>query len=140
MTRSLDRVHIERLLAEIVHDIPQIQWIALVNGNGDLIGSFPSRPGVGGDKISTMSVAMSSLGERIAAELQNGRLQYTVIAGVDAISVMIALDAKYLLAIGLKKDTSIEEFLRRMEEVNIPILMKMLRTESVSKLSGISPY
>ncbi|MCG2787998.1 MAG: hypothetical protein L6461_23165 [Anaerolineae bacterium] len=76
-----DRAHLERLLAEVALDIPQIEWIALVKSNGMFIGSFPSKPGVETDRISAMSAAMYSLGERIASELNNGNMQYTFAFG-----------------------------------------------------------
>jgi predicted regulator of Ras-like GTPase activity (Roadblock/LC7/MglB family) len=104
-----DRAHLERLLTEVVLDTPQIEWIALVKSSGVFIGSFPSKPEVKTDKISTMSAVMFSLGERIASdELGNGNMQYTLISGTHGISVMIELSPKYLLAIGIcdhQKDT-----------------------------------
>jgi predicted regulator of Ras-like GTPase activity (Roadblock/LC7/MglB family) len=65
-----------------------------VKSNGVFLGSFPSKPGVGTDRISAMSAAMSSLGERIASELRNGNMQYTLIAGTNGISLTIELNPK----------------------------------------------
>jgi predicted regulator of Ras-like GTPase activity (Roadblock/LC7/MglB family) len=132
-----DCAYLERLLAEVALDIPQIEWIALVKSNGVFIGSFPSKPGVETDRISAMSAAMSSLGERIASELNNGNMQYTLIGGTNGISVMIELSPKYLLAIGLKKNVSIEESLCRLQETSIPLLMKTLKVEGILQLSGV---
>ncbi len=134
-----DRTSLERLLAEIALDTPQVQWLALVKANGILLASFPSKPGSEADRITAMSAAMSSLGERIASELGNGNLQYTLIAGAREITAMIELSSKYLLTIGLKKDISIEELLSRMQEANIPILIRALHIEGILRLSGIQP-
>src|SRR5512138_717494 len=134
-----DRAYLERLLAEITRDMPQVEWMALVKADGTLIAAFPAKPRAEADRITAMSAAMSSLGERIASELNNGNLQYTLIAGISEITVMIELGSKYLLTIGLKKDVSIEEFLSRMQEANIPILTKALHIEAVLRLSGIQP-
>jgi predicted regulator of Ras-like GTPase activity (Roadblock/LC7/MglB family) len=67
-----DRTNLECLLADVALDIPQIEWIALVTSNGVFLGSFPSKLGIETDRIFAMSVAMFSLGERIASELRNG--------------------------------------------------------------------
>jgi predicted regulator of Ras-like GTPase activity (Roadblock/LC7/MglB family) len=133
-----DRTQLQRLLAEIALDTPRAEWVALVDANGIFIGSFPAKPRVETDCISAMSAAMSSLGERIAAELKSGEMQYTLIAGTNEITVMIELSKKYLLTIGLKKDVSIEEFLKRMQNTGIPLLMKALHIQVVIQLSGIS--
>ena len=132
-----DRTHLQRLIAEIALDTPQAEWIALVNANGLWIESFPAKSRVEAERISAMSAAMSSLGERIAAELKDGSLQYTLIAGTDEITVMIELSTKYLLTIGLKKDVSMDEFLKRMQDTNLPLLMKALHIEGTFRLSGI---
>ena len=134
-----DRAYLERLLAEIALDMPQVEWLALVKANGTLMATFPPKPSAEADRITAMSAAMSSLGERIASELNNGNLQYTLIAGTREITVMLELVTTYLLTIGLKKDVSIEEFLSRMQEANIPILTKVLHIEDVLRLSGIQP-
>jgi predicted regulator of Ras-like GTPase activity (Roadblock/LC7/MglB family) len=133
-----DRAQLQRLMAEIALDTPRAEWVALVKYDGIFIGSFPAKPGVETDCISAMSAAMSSLGTRIAGELKNGDMQYTLIAGTNGITVMIELSTKYLLAIGLKKDVSIEEFLKRMQNTGLPLLTKALHIEAVPQLSGIS--
>ncbi len=132
-----DAAHLERLLAEIALGMPQIEWVALVKSNGIFLSSFPSKPEMEADRISAMSAAMSSLGERIASELNDGNMQYTLIAGTDKISVTIELRPDYLLTIGLKGDVSLEGFLSQMQEVSIPSLMKVLHSESVPRLSGV---
>ncbi len=131
-----DPAHLERLLAEIALSMPQIEWVALVKSNGIFVSSFPSKPEMEADRVSAMSAAMSSLGERIASELNNGNMQYTLIAGMDKISVMIELRPDYLLTIELKGDVSLERFLSQMQEVNIPSLIKVLHSQSVPQLSG----
>ncbi|MBI5298667.1 MAG: roadblock/LC7 domain-containing protein [Chloroflexi bacterium] len=133
------RRDLERFLAEIALDMPQVEWLALVNMSGTLIASFPAKPRAEADRVTAMSAAMAALGERIASELNNGNLQYTLIAGTREITAMIELNSKYLLTVGLKKDVSIEELLSQMQETNLPALMKALHIEGILRLSGIQP-
>ncbi len=132
-----DQTHLERLLAEIALATPQVEWIALVKSSGIFISSFPSRPNVNTDTITAMGAAMSALGERIASELKNGELQYILIAGTSGISVTIELSPDCLLVIGLNKESSIEEFLSRLQETHLPLLTKNLHMEGIPRLSGI---
>lgn len=85
-----------------------------------------------------MSVAASSLGERIASELENGAMQYTLIAGAQGISVTIRISTQLLLTVGVKKDGSIEEALRYLQEKGIPNLMKTLNLVDSLQLPGPS--
>ncbi len=135
--RLPERAHLERLLAEMALEIPQIDWLALVKSNGIFVGSFPSKTALEADRISAMSAAMASLGERIASELKNGDLLYTLIAGKDGISVAIDLGSRYLVTAGLKRDISIEGFLSYMQETGIPLLMQALQVEGTVRFSGI---
>lgn len=101
------------------------------------IVSFPSKPEVEIDRISAMGAAMSALGERIASELKDGELQYISIAGTRGVSITIELSPECFLTIGLKKEASIEGFLRQMQETSLPLLMKALHIEGELRLSGI---
>jgi predicted regulator of Ras-like GTPase activity (Roadblock/LC7/MglB family) len=130
-----ERAQVERLLAEIARETPQINWIALIKSR--FVASFPSKPKVELDRISAMGAAMSALGERIASELEDGELQYILVAGTTGISVTIELDRECFLAIGLKKEVSIEEFLSQMQKTHLPPLLKILHMENNRQLSGV---
>lgn len=130
-----DRARWERLLAEIVRATPQIHWIALMKSR--FVASFPSKPKVERDRISAMGAAMSALGERIASALEDGELQYILVAGTDGISVTIELDRDCFLAIGLKKEVSIEEFLSQMQKTHLPPLLRILHRGNKIQLSGV---
>ncbi len=137
-TSSLtDQAQLEHLLAEIAIKMPQVDWIALVKSNGIFISSFPSKSEAEQDRISAMSAAMASLGERIASDLENGEIQYLLIAGVNGISVTIELGPRYLVTSRLKKEASLEEFLSQMQAIGIPLLTKTLQVGDIPRLSGI---
>lgn len=129
-----DWAHLERLLAEIVRETPQIDWIVLIKSDED-VSVVPAEMGT--DRISAMGAAMSALGERIASELKDGELQYILIAGTNEISMTIELSPDCLLVIGLDKDASIEKFLSRMQETSLPLLRNALHIEGTLQLSGI---
>ncbi len=136
-SKKSDLADLEHLLAEIALETPQIEWIALMESDGVFVSSFSPRSRVEKDRVSAMGAAMSALGERIAFELKDGELQYILVAGTSGISVTIQLSPDYLLVIGLNKQTSIEEFLKRMQETRLPLLLKIIHMEGVPRLSGI---
>ena len=132
-----DRAVLERTLAEIALAAPA-EWVALVKSNGLSLASFPSKLKIDDDRVSAMSAAMASLGERIATELGNGALQYTLIAGADEVTIMIALNPQYLLSLALKRDVSIETTLRHLQEIELPALMRVLYLNGAFQFSGVS--
>lgn len=81
------------------------------------------------DRVSAMSAAILSLGERIARELGDGDFQYNLIAGAEGQTLVLVLSQDYALAIGLNREISVNTVFERLRESILPLL-RTLRLEN----------
>ncbi|MBN1661161.1 MAG: hypothetical protein JXA93_22405 [Anaerolineae bacterium] len=120
--RDIPPADLERALARLCLEPVGAAWAALVTADGMVRGCFPSQGSIGRDRISAMSAAMSSLGERISRELSTGALGYTLIAGVEGATLMIALDDRHLLSLGLPRAHSLDAVFEGVRLSAVPLL------------------
>lgn len=118
---------VDRALAALVEKLPESYWGALVRNDGIMVSCFPSRLPVEEDRISAMSAAMLSLGERIAGELGIGDLGYSIIAGANGLQLVLVLDAEMVLALGLRRDVSVDSVLGKLRQLQTPLLELLKR-------------
>jgi hypothetical protein len=79
-------------------DTPDVEASALVSVDGLVIASsLPS--GVEEDRVSAMSAAMLSLGERIASELGRGLLSQVYVKGGNGYVVLTAVGTEAVLTV-----------------------------------------
>ena len=117
-----EKSQIERALAYIAAQLPEARWMAVVTCDGLLCGTLPSRSIIEQDRISAMSAAILSLGERIAGELQDGKLQYSLIAGAEGMTLVLVLSQDYVLTLGLNREISVHTVFERLRESITPLL------------------
>ncbi|MAU00092.1 MAG: roadblock/LC7 domain-containing protein [Candidatus Promineifilaceae bacterium] len=95
--RSRTEMMVDRL-KDLQAGTPDIEASAVVSVDGLIMASsLPA--GVDEDRISAMSAAMLSLGDRIASELQRGRLEQVHIRGTDGIIVLRAIGEDAVLTV-----------------------------------------
>ncbi|MDJ0753204.1 MAG: roadblock/LC7 domain-containing protein [Ardenticatenaceae bacterium] len=95
--RSRTEMMVDRL-RDLQAGTPDIEASAVVSVDGLIMASsLPS--GVDEDRISAMSAAMLSLGDRIAAELKRGTLDRVYISGSDGIIVLMAVGEEAVLTV-----------------------------------------
>ena len=95
--RSRTEQMVDRLL-DLQAGTPDIEASAVVSVDGLIMASsLPS--GVDEDRISAMSAAMLSLGDRIAAELRRGTLDRVYISGTLGIIVLMAVGEEAVLTV-----------------------------------------
>jgi predicted regulator of Ras-like GTPase activity (Roadblock/LC7/MglB family) len=92
----------------------------LVTSTGLARGSFPRQ--VVEDRISAMSAAIMSLGERICSELGSGDMRYAIIAGDKTMQLLIVLSEDYALELELRPNVSMDETLGAVWESVKPLL------------------
>lgn len=89
MTKNRNQLMVERM-RELQVSSPDIEASAVVSVDGLIIASaLPD--GVEEDRVSAMSAAMLSLGERIANELGRGSLEQVYIKGISGYVVLMAV-------------------------------------------------
>ncbi len=95
--RSRTEMMVDRL-RDLQAGTPDIEASAVVSVDGLIMASsLPA--GVDEDRISAMSAAMLSLGDRIASELQRGLLDQVYIKGSDGIIVLMAVGEEAVLTV-----------------------------------------
>jgi predicted regulator of Ras-like GTPase activity (Roadblock/LC7/MglB family) len=101
----------------------------VVTVDGLARGSFPQQAAE--DRISAMSAAMLSLGERICGELGSGEMRYVLIAGAKTLQLLIVLSEDYVLELELRPNVSVDAALNAVKESTGPLL-KVLRIETLT--------
>ncbi len=85
-------------LRELQAETQGVQASAVISIDGLIMASaLPA--GVDEDRISAMSAAMLSLGERISGELKRGKLQRILVEGADGIIVLSAIGEDAVLTV-----------------------------------------
>lgn len=95
--RSRTEMMVDRL-RDLQAGTPDVEASAVVSVDGLIMASsLPA--GVDEDRISAMSAAMLSLGDRIAMELSRGNLEQVYIKGSDGIIVLMAVGEDAVLTV-----------------------------------------
>jgi len=89
------------VLSQMAEEMPDPDWVALVDGNGLIVSCIPEKPVVGQDQISAMTAASIIMGDRVLDEIDGGQMRYTSIAGANRQMLSVVLSNDRVLAIGL---------------------------------------
>jgi predicted regulator of Ras-like GTPase activity (Roadblock/LC7/MglB family) len=93
-------------LRDLQAGTPDIEASAVVSVDGLIMASsLPS--GVDEDRISAMSAAMLSLGDRIASELSRGNLEQVYIRGSEGFIVLMAVGEDAVLTVLARKSAKL---------------------------------
>jgi predicted regulator of Ras-like GTPase activity (Roadblock/LC7/MglB family) len=95
MARSRTELMVDRL-RELQSTTPEIEASAVVSVDG-LIMASSLPPGVEEDRVSAMSAAMLSLGERIATELGRGMLDQVYVRGTGGYVILMSVGDEAVL-------------------------------------------
>ena len=88
-------------LGQMAEELPDPDWVALVDENGLIVSCIPETPIVGQDRISAMTAASIIMAERVLEEIEGGSMRYTSIAGANRQMLSVVLSQDRVLAIGL---------------------------------------
>jgi hypothetical protein len=105
MTRSRTELMVSRL-RDLQASTPDIEASAVVSVDGLIMASaLPAD--VEEDRVSAMSAAMLSLGERIAGELGRGMLEQVYIRGTQGYVFLSAVGEEAVLTVLARKDAKL---------------------------------
>jgi predicted regulator of Ras-like GTPase activity (Roadblock/LC7/MglB family) len=110
-------------LRELQASSPDIEASAIVSVDGLSIASALPQ-GIEEDRVSAMSAAMLSLGERIATELGRGSLQQVYIKGLNG----------YVLLTAVGEEAVLTALARQQAKLGLIFLDMRRATEDLSKL------
>ncbi|MGC9333609.1 MAG: roadblock/LC7 domain-containing protein [Anaerolineae bacterium] len=105
MTRSRTERMVARL-KDLQASTPDIEASAVVSVDG-LIMASALPPDVEEDRVSAMSAAMLSLGERIAGELGRGVLDQVYVRGANGYVILTAVGEEAVLTVLARKDAKL---------------------------------
>jgi predicted regulator of Ras-like GTPase activity (Roadblock/LC7/MglB family) len=115
------RVKLNQILNQLAANLPGPRWLLLLDKQGRDKASFPdfvSDPA----RISAMSVATMSLGQRITTELKGGDLRYALFGGTLNLHLVVMLSSDYVLVLGLRPGVSLDTLLNALKESLTPLL------------------
>ena len=122
MTKSRTQLMVERL-RELQASSPDIEASAVVSLDGLTIASALPQ-GVEEDRVSAMSAAMLSLGERIAGELGRGSLDQVYIKGQNG----------YVVLMSIGEDAVLTALAREQAKLGLIFLDTRRAAEALTKL------
>ena len=122
MTKNRTQMMVERL-RELQASSTDIEASAIVSVDGLTIASALPQ-GVEEDRVSAMSAAMLSLGERIAGELGRGGLEQVYIKG----------EKGYVVLMSVGEDAVLTTLAREQAKLGLILLDMRRATEDLSKL------
>ena len=122
MTKTRTQLMVERL-RELQASSPDIEASAIVSLDGLTIASALPQ-GIEEDRVSAMSAAMLSLGERIASELGRGVLEQVYIKGVSG----------YVILMSVGEDAVLTALSREQAKLGLIFLDMRRATEDLKKL------
>ncbi|QPC82986.1 roadblock/LC7 domain-containing protein [Phototrophicus methaneseepsis] len=93
-------------LRELQYNSAEVEAAAVVSVDGlSMASSLP--PGIEEDRVSAMSAAMLSLGERIASELSRGELEQVNVRGDNGYVILTNLGEEAVLTVLARKDAKL---------------------------------
>ncbi len=95
-----------RVLSSILAELPRPLWIALVDDDGLMVACVPEKPKVDSERIAAMTAVSMSTAKRVLGEVEGGTMRFLTFAGSQAQLLVIAVDQKRFLSIGLPPQVS----------------------------------
>ena len=105
MTQSRTQKIVDRL-RDLQASSPDVEGSAIVSVDGLIIASA-LLPNIEEDRVSAMSAAMLSLGERIASELGRGKLDQVYIKGDNGYVILLDVGDEAVLTIMARKEAKL---------------------------------
>jgi predicted regulator of Ras-like GTPase activity (Roadblock/LC7/MglB family) len=123
VTRQSDLI---KALTGITTDLGQPIWVALVDDDGLMVASVPESPALGSERIAAMTAAGVIPAKRVLGEVEGGTLRFVTFAGSDAQVLVVAVDQKRFLSIGLNPQVSVQSTFGPLSNW-VPELLKILK-------------
>ena len=114
-----------RVLSSLTQDIPQAQWIALVDQNGLVLGCVPPEPEVNPEGIAGITAAAVMVADRVLDEVKGGQLRYVNVSGSVRQYLMVFIGKERFLSIGLPPDVLVQSTFRPILK-RVPQMLKVL--------------
>ncbi|MCZ6530916.1 MAG: roadblock/LC7 domain-containing protein [Chloroflexi bacterium] len=119
------------ILGQMADELPDPDWVALVDNDGLIVSCIPETPVVGQDQISAMTAASIIMAERVLDEIDGGQTRFTSIAGSNRQMLSVVLSRDRVLAIGLGPEVPAQATFASMTRW-VPEILKVLNKSFVT--------
>lgn len=108
------RRQLERILDDTLYSLyPQPQWGALISADG-LVEATYSRV-YDEERVSAMTAAAMSLGERIISEIDNGDIKYTILNGDTSTIIVHSIDDEHYITLDYERVTNLDDTINQVK-------------------------
>ena len=121
---------LQRVLSGLAQDLPDAQWVALVDQNGLIVSCVPAEPPVDPDRIAAMTAASAQTAERVLHEVDGGKMRFANITGSTRQHLTVYLSKDRLLSIGLSPDVAAQSTIPMLTRW-VPELIRVLKMRLV---------
>jgi predicted regulator of Ras-like GTPase activity (Roadblock/LC7/MglB family) len=115
-----------RVLSAIQDELGQTIWVALVDDDGLMVACVPESPALGLERIAAMTAAGVLPATRVLGEVNGGKMRFATFAGSKAQVLIIAVDQKRYLSIGLSPQVSAQSTFGPLSN-RVPELLTILK-------------
>ncbi len=119
------------VLGQLADELPDPDWVALVDNDGLIVSCIPESPVVGQDRISAMTAASIIMAERVLDEIEGGQTRFTSIAGSNRQMLSVVLSRDRVLAIGLGPEVPAQATFASMTRW-VPEILKVLNKSFIT--------
>lgn len=117
---------LERILGQLSDELPDPDWVALVDEQGLVLSCVPTEPVVSEDRISAMTAAVVDLGERVLREVEGGSFRFATVSGSRRQYLAVMLTSDRLLSVGLDPRVPAQATFSALSR-RVPELLKTLK-------------
>jgi predicted regulator of Ras-like GTPase activity (Roadblock/LC7/MglB family) len=115
-----------RVLEQLANELPDPDWVALVDDQGFVMACVPEDMDVEEDRVSAMTAALVSMGERVLQEVEGGSLRFANVSGSKRQYLAVVLTSDRLLSIGLRPGLAAQVTFKPLSRW-VPELLKALQ-------------
>jgi predicted regulator of Ras-like GTPase activity (Roadblock/LC7/MglB family) len=115
-----------RILEQLAGELPDPDWVALVDDQGFIMACVPEKLAVEEDRVSAMTAALVGMGERVLEEVEGGALRFANVSGSKRQYLAVVLSPDRLLSIGLRPGVATQVTFRPLSRW-VPEMLKALQ-------------
>lgn len=115
-----------RVLYQLAEDLPDPQWVALVDSDGLVVACVPDEPTIEVDRFAAMTAVTLATGERVLRDIEGGAFLFSNIAGSERQLLTVVLGKDRLLSLGLGPDVPVRSTFGALSR-NVPKLLRTLQ-------------
>jgi len=123
VTRQSELLHV---LSTIHGELAEPLWVACVDDDGLMVACVPEAPSIGAERIAAMTAAGVLTATRVLSEVEGGAMRFLTIAGAQSQLLVVVVDQKRFLSIGLNPQVSAQSTFGPLSNW-VPELLRVLK-------------